>query len=62
MALSHRRRPLRRWQLEYSDPHDLAHMIGYLGGWIIEAKDDGGGHGGAADAVGDDTPEVNTMT
>ena len=51
-----------RQHRHYGDPHDLAHTIRYLGGRIIKAKDDGGGHGGAADVVDGDMPEVTTMT
>ena len=37
-----------RWHLVYDDPLDLAHTLGYLGGRITGAKDDGVGHGGTA--------------
>ena len=38
----------RRRHLVYGDPLDLAHTLGYLGGRITGAKDDGVSHGGTA--------------
>ena len=41
-----------RRYLVYGDPLDLAHTLGYLGGRIIGAKDDGVGHGGMTELHG----------
>ena len=43
------------------NPLDLAHMLGYLGGRITEAKDGGNGHGGSAELDGGATPAVTTV-
>ena len=49
-----------RRHLLYGEPLDPAHTLGYLGGWIIDAKDGGDGHGGSAELDDGATPTVAT--
>ena len=51
-----------RRYLVYGDPLDLAHTLGYLGGRIIGAKDDGVGHGGTTVLHGMCRPSSATVT
>ena len=49
-----------RWHLLYGEPLDLAHVLGYLGGRITDAKDGGDGHGSSAELDGGATPAEAT--
>jgi hypothetical protein len=43
------------------DPYDLTHRLHHLAGPLIDASDDGGGHGGLKERDGSGTPAMTSV-
>ena len=55
-AVAHRRRASPAVTSSQCDPRDLTRRLVYLAGPIVDASDDGGGHGGAEVRVDGEMP------